>query len=91
MIWVRVKYLPDDSACRTLQRDGLPFWGVEQILLAHVWQAAAQSKEPHPMLAAAMREHRRRAPTDPERAKKRAAARARARERRRAIDAGEIT
>jgi hypothetical protein len=89
MIWSRVRYLPPESAVASISRDGKPHWGLTEILAAHVWQAAAHSKQPHPMLADAM--HGMSRPVSPERAKALKAARARARERRRAIAAGEIT
>ena len=90
MIWVRVKHLPPDSACASLSRSGKPSWSRTEVLLAHVWQAAAHSKEMHPMLADAIKAQPRR-PLSPERQAARKRAIARAQERRRAIAAGEIT
>lgn len=55
MIAVRIRHLPVDSVVATLARDGEPAWELRDLLLAHVWQAAAHSKKPHPLLAKAGR------------------------------------
>lgn len=86
---VLVHHLPDTSAT-VLALDSQPRWRLEHILLAHIWQAAAQSKKPHPMLAAAERGRRRAGPS-PDRQKRLRAATRRARERRRLIETGVIT
>ena len=88
---VLVKHLPAESAVgRTLHPD--PPWTRTHILLAHVWQASAGSKKPHPMLEAAQRGSRKaRRAVDPDRRRRLAAGRRRARERRRLIDDGVIT
>jgi hypothetical protein len=91
MIYVRVRHLPPESACASIAGGADP-WTREQILLAHVWQAAAHSPKPHPWLAEAMndaRVDRRRA--DPQRARRLVAARKRANDRRARIAAGELT
>ncbi len=82
--------MPADSAVAAVLRQGaeLP-WSRTEVLLAHVWQASAHSKEMHPMLKAAIRATPRK--DAPQRAKAIKAAKARAAERRRAIAAGEIT
>jgi len=90
MIAVRVRHLPADSAVRTLERDGQPAWNLEHVLLAHVWQAAAHSKTPHPALASAAKRVDRARQTSPERRAAMANARQRAAERRRRIEAGEL-
>lgn len=86
-----VRHLPDTSAVGAIGRDG-PHWSVEAQLLDDVRQwlmivAGAEAKyvKPHPQ--------RPRAPktVDPARQKKLIDARKRSRDRRRAIEAGEIT
>lgn len=89
MIFVRLKYLPPESAVMTAQRGGLPHWSTADQILAHVWQAAAHSKEPHPMLADALKNQPRR--TDPQRELRIREARKRAARRRALIESGEIT
>jgi len=60
MIAVRLKYLPDDAATvHALDPDHDP-WTRTEVLLAHVWQAAAQSRKPHPWLTEAQQRERRR-------------------------------
>jgi hypothetical protein len=83
MISVRVKYLPPESAVASIIRDG-PHWSLGDVLLAHVWQAAAHSKKPHPMLAKAGKQARR-APMTPEKQRRLTAAKARARDRKRRL------
>jgi hypothetical protein len=86
---VLMRHLPAESAVgRTLHPE--PQWTRQEVLTAHVWQAAAQSKKPHPMLAAAERGRRRASPS-PDRQKRLRAAVRRARERRRLIEDGSIT
>ena len=88
---VLITHLPDTS-CVAMIQDDQPRWRLEHILLAHVWQASAGSKQPHPMLAAAQRGSRKaRRNVDPDRRRRLTAARRRARERRRLIDDGVIT
>lgn len=85
-LMVLIEHLPAESVLQTTLRQGRPAWRLEHVLLAHVWQAAGHSKEPHPWLT---RETRRsRGGPDP---RKLAAARARAAKRKRAIEAGRIT
>jgi len=88
---VLVRHLPAESAVgRELHPD--PPWTRQEVLTAHVWQAAAGSKKPHPMLAAAGKAaNADRRAADPDRRRRLAAARARARERRRLIEDGVIT
>lgn len=88
---VLVLHLPPDSATVRLD-DPNPHWGPAEVLLAHVWQAAARSKKPHPMLAAEMNRTRvKRDQHTAEQARKFRDARRRSRERRAAIERGEIT
>lgn len=88
MIAVRVKHLPPESAVMTALRDGRAHWSLTDQLVAHVWQAVARSKEPHPLLADAMRNQPRQ--IDPRRELRLRAARRRAAKRRARIDAGEL-
>lgn len=81
MISVRVRHLPPDSA--TAVELGSAGWRLEHYLAAHVFQATAG--EPHPALPKV-------SPIkSPQRVKAIRAAKVRAAERRRAIEAGEIT
>lgn len=65
----------------------------DQVLLAHIWQAVAQSKKPHPFLADAIAKDRKDSTRrhDPQRARRLAEGRQRALERLKAIEAGVIT
>lgn len=86
---VLVAELPADSAVgRRLSPE--PPWTRQEVLIAHVWQGVTGSKQPHPMLAAAVRGRRRAGPS-PDRQKRLRAAVRRARERRRLIEDGSIT
>lgn len=86
-IHVLLRHLPHDAATVAAQRDHRPFFALEHVLLADVWQAAAQSKKPHPLLTEAQKQARRqKRQVDP---KKLAAARARARARKRSLQGGE--
>lgn len=85
---VRVRYLPAESATATILRDGREAWSLEHVLLAHVWQAAAQSKKPHPALADEITASRSRRTTSPGRARKLADARRRAADRKARLEGG---
>lgn len=84
-------HLPDSSAVAAVLRDG-PRWSLEahllddvRMLLLYLLGVKAKDVKPHPQRPNAKR------PLDPKRQKKVADARKRARERRRRIEAGEIT
>lgn len=91
MIAVRLRYLPAESALVSLSRDGRPVWELRDVLLAHIWQATANSKKPHPALVQAAREQRASTPMTPQRQHAVLAFRRRAEERRQRIAAGELT
>jgi len=80
-IGVLVRHLPVDSS--TAMATGSPGWTLTERLLADVFHATAG--EPHPGLPESATQ------VDPSRAKAIRAAKARAAERKRAIEAGEIT
>jgi hypothetical protein len=87
---VLVRFLPRDSAVWDL--GVVAEWSVTEVLLAHIWQATAGSKTPHPLLAeaAAVGKQKSGPAISRERLAKFKAAKRRAAERRRAIDAGEL-
>lgn len=86
-----IRHLPAESAVAALERGGKPHWPLEAHLLDDLRLSLTGSKEkppkPHPLRP---KPGARRKVT-PERARKIAAARKRARERRRQIEAGELT
>lgn len=90
-LWVLVTYLPPESAIVAAARDGAPHWSVEAHLLDDLRIVLTGSKEkpasPHPMRPKPRSDRANPA----RRAKQLAAARDRLRERRRRIEAGEIT
>lgn len=87
MIAVRIRHLPPDSATATALNDGEQVWARRDVLTADLYNALT-GKE-HPLLADA----RRSAEKKPDSAWSRAiaAAKARINERKRKIEAGEIT
>lgn len=87
---VLIAYLPDDSALVRAADPNMP-WSIGDVLLAHIWQAVALSKAPHPMLAAETRRIRSATEMTPARLRIIAEARQRASRRREAIAAGTIT
>jgi hypothetical protein len=88
---VLLRHLSPESAVAGLMRVGRPHWTIEAQLLDDLRISLTGSKEkpskPHPQRPRPQASKR---PT-PERARKLAAARRRARERRRRIEAGELT
>jgi hypothetical protein len=87
-----IRHLPDDSALAAVLRGGEPRWSITDHLLDDVrmWLMGlagvdARKIKPHPQRPLPKKW------VDPAREKKFADARRRARERRRAIEAGEIT
>lgn len=88
-IGVLVAHLPADAALVRVA-DPHPPWSIGDVLAAHIWQAVANSKNPHPMLAAEYRRTATARKPAPARTKAVAQARRRAQERLRAIQAGDI-
>lgn len=86
MIFVRIRYLPRDSAVRTALNDNRPEWGDLEYLLTDIWAASANSEEPHPARPKPAAEQ-----ITPERRKAIARARRIAAQRRKDIAAGVIT
>ena len=87
MIFVRLRHLPPDAAVFRVMSDGRPVWDLQHILLADIWQAAAQSKKPHPLLEDERRDRKRNQALPAERRKKLVDARRRRLDRRRALGA----
>lgn len=85
-----IAHLPPDSALARAAEPN-PQWQVSDVLLAHIWQAVAHSKKPHPMLAAEYRRVTSATAWRPGRDRVLAAARRRAAQRRQDIADGIIT
>lgn len=89
-IWVRIRYLPPESAVAALERNGELHWSLEAHLLDDLRMVWTGTKEkpakPHP----ARPQPSKRKSLDPKRRRKLADARKRAAERRRQIEAGEL-
>jgi hypothetical protein len=86
-ICVLVRHLPAESALAVIARDGQPAWELRDVLLATIWQAAAHSQKPHPLLERAAESRT----VSPARARQLDEARRRARSRRRALDTRDAT
>lgn len=52
-LYVLLRHLPPDAALVRALGDGQAVWNLEHVILAHIWQAVARSKKPHPLLAKA--------------------------------------
>ena len=86
-----MRHLPPESATASVARDGKPHWSLEAHLLDNLRMVQTGTKDkpakPHPSRPTGQK----RPAITPERRRKIADARRRAQERRRAIEAGEIT
>lgn len=90
-LYVLLRHLPPDSATGTAARGGEAHWSIEAHLIDDLRVAMTGSKEKPSKRHPARPRPDRRVKQTPERMRKIAAAKRRARERRRLIEAGEIT